>query len=209
VAGVDEAGRGPWAGPVVAAAVILQRRRLAVRVDDSKRLTPLQRERAFHAIQEHSLVGFGIVASADIDRINILQATWQAMRLAVEDLPSTPDVILVDGDRAPRLPAPAYPFIRGDQRSYVIACASIMAKVLRDRLMTFYHGLAPDYAFDLHKGYGTPVHADRLKLHGPCFLHRRSFRPVSEMSDPCRMPAPSSDSAPNRPPEPSSAPSGT
>lgn len=184
-AGVDEAGRGPWAGPVVAAAVILARRLPGtVRIGDSKRLTPLQRERAFHAIAERGLVGIGIVSSPDIDRINILQATFQAMRLAVADLPQAPDAILVDGDRAPQFPAPAFPFIGGDRRSTLIGCASIMAKVLRDRLMTFYDGLAPDYGFHAHKGYGTAAHAERLRAHGPCVFHRHSFRPILEICGP-------------------------
>jgi ribonuclease HII len=104
---------------------------------------------------------------------------------------------------------PAYPFVRGDQRSYVIACASIMAKVLRDRLMRFYHELAPEYAFDRHKGYGTATHADRLRTFGACVFHRRSFRPVLEFTDPCRTPEPLLDAALNTPQEPSSAPAGT
>jgi ribonuclease HII len=194
---------------VVAAAVVLGRRRLAIRVDDSKRLTPLQRERAFHAIQESGHVGIGIVCSGDIDRLNILQATFQAMRLAVEDLADAPDAVLVDGPHTPALAVPAYPFVRGDARSYVIACASIMAKVFRDRLMTFYHDLAPDYAFHLHKGYGTAAHADRLKQFGPCLFHRRSFHPVLEAASAWFTPAPASASEPNTPQEPSSVPTGT
>ncbi|MBI4340838.1 MAG: ribonuclease HII [Candidatus Omnitrophica bacterium] len=180
LAGVDEAGRGPWAGPVVAAAVILPVARLPVRIDDSKRLTALQRARAFEVIAERAHVGFGIVCAEGIDRRNILHATLEAMRQAVCDLPSAPDAVLVDGHLAPPLEVPCYPIIRGDQRSYVIACASIMAKVLRDRLMTFYHDLDSRYAFDRHKGYGTSLHAQRLRVWGVSLFHRRSFAPVRE-----------------------------
>lgn len=180
VAGVDEAGRGPWAGPVVAAAVILRTFRLAVRIDDSKRLTDAQRTRAFGVILDHAEVGFGIVCADDIDRGDILRATGLAMQQAVLDLPRTPDLILVDGPTAPPLASPCWPLVRGDQRSYVVGCASIMAKVLRDRLMAFYHTLAPQYAFNQHKGYGTSLHAERLIAFGPSVFHRHSFRPVRE-----------------------------
>lgn len=180
IAGVDEAGRGPWAGPVVATAVMLHVPRLSVRIDDSKRLTPLQRTRAFHTILEHADVGVGIVCAEEIDQLNILQATLSAMRQAVDDLPQAPDLILVDGPMSPPVSIPCRPIIRGDQRSYVIGCASIMAKVLRDRLMEFYHDLTPDYAFKQHKGYGTALHAERLRALGPSVFHRRSFRPVAE-----------------------------
>lgn len=177
---MDEAGRGPWAGPVVAAAVILHRPSLPVRIDDSKRLTRLQRERAFRIILEHADVGFGIVCAEAIDQWNILQATFLAMRQAVEELPAPPQLVLVDGGATPKLTVPCWPIIHGDQRSYVIACASIMAKVLRDGLMTFYHDLSPAYAFNRHKGYGTALHTERLSLHGPSVFHRRTFRPVRE-----------------------------
>ena len=178
VAGVDEAGRGPWAGPVVAAAVVLHRRRLSVRIDDSKRLTPLQRARAFDVILRHAEVGFGLACAAEIDRRNILQATLQAMRAAILDLSEPPDVVLVDGHIAPPITSPCWPIVQGDRLSYPIACASIMAKVLRDRFMTFYHELEPRYAFHLHKGYGTALHAVRLQRYGPSLFHRRSFAPV-------------------------------
>ena len=178
IAGVDEAGRGPWAGPVVAAAVILHRARLPVHIDDSKRLTPLQRARAFDVILHHADIGFGIACAEEIDRRNILQATLLAMRHAVLDLPATPDLVLVDGHLAPPLAGPCWPIVSGDRLSYPIACASIMAKVFRDRLMAFYHRLEPRYAFHRHKGYGTPLHALRLKRHGPSLFHRHSFKPV-------------------------------
>ncbi len=157
---------------------MLQRPRLSVRIDDSKRLTPRHRLRAFHVILQHAEVGFGIVCAEEIDRRNILQATLLAMQRAIEDLPVTPELILVDGTAAPPTPIPCWPLVRGDQRSYVIACASIMAKVLRDRLMAFYHTLDPRYAFERHKGYGTRLHASRLAQCGPSLFHRRSFRPV-------------------------------
>ena len=181
IAGVDEAGRGPWAGPVVAAAVILRTRRLPVRIDDSKRLTPLERARAFRVILDHAAVGFGIVCADEIDHRNILQAALLAMQQAMEDLPAPPELFLIDGPIAPRSAIPCRPIVRGDQCSYVIGCASIMAKVLRDRLMAFYHELAPDYALDRHKGYGTALHAQRLRALGPSVFHRRSFRPVREL----------------------------
>lgn len=180
VAGVDEAGRGPWAGPVVAAAVMLRRTRLPVRVDDSKRLTRLQRERAFEVILEHAEVGFGIVSAEEIDRRNIHHATLLAMREAVRDLRSAPTLVLVDGAFLPPITAHGLSVVRGDAHCYPISCASIMAKVLRDSLMRFYHTLHPGYAFDRHQGYGTPVHACRLRALGPCLLHRRSFRPVAD-----------------------------
>ena len=178
---MDEAGRGPWAGPVVAAAVVLRTARLPVRIDDSKRLTAAQRERAFRAILDHADVGFGIVCADRIDRENILQATLSAMRDALDDLSMDLDLVVVDGPVAPPVDIPCWPLVRGDQRSYIIGCASIMAKVLRDALMDFYHGLMPRYAFNRHKGYGTALHAARLNAFGPSALHRQSFRPILEM----------------------------
>ena len=160
--------------------MILRTRRLAVRIDDSKRLTARQRERAFDAILSHAVVGIGIVCAEEIDRRNILQATLLSMRDAVDDLAQDPDLVLVDGAVAPDLSVPCWPIIRGDQRSYVIGCASIAAKVIRDRLMAFYDDLYPEYGFKQHKGYGTSLHARRLMQLGPSFLHRRSFRPVAE-----------------------------
>lgn len=165
--------------------MILSRPRLAVHIDDSKRLTPAQRARAFDVIAAHAQVGFGIVCADEIDRRNILNATLLAMRAAVEDLArSDAELILVDGAVAPPVMIPCWPIIHGDRRSYVIACASIMAKVLRDRLMAFYHELAPEYAFNSHKGYGTALHAQRLTQFGPSVWHRLSFRPVREAATP-------------------------
>jgi len=181
VAGVDEAGRGPWAGPVVAAAVILRTSRLPTRIDDSKRLTAAQRVRAFMVILDRAEVGVGIVCAEDIDRGDILRATGLAMQQAVQNLPRPPDLVLVDGPTAPPLASPCWPLVHGDQRSYVVGCASIVAKVVRDGLMEFYHRLAPQYAFNRHKGYGTLLHAERLRALGPSVFHRRSFSPVAEV----------------------------
>ena len=182
IAGVDEAGRGPWAGPVVAAAVIVARRLRGVRIDDSKKLSPRQRERAYRAILDSASVGVGIVPAGEIDRRNIRQATLAAMQIAVDHLARRPDVVLVDGNDPPALPMACWPVVGGDARSYPIACASIIAKVTRDSLMRFYHQLFPEYGFDRHKGYGTALHLERLKIHGPSLLHRLSFHPVSGMA---------------------------
>ncbi len=179
IAGVDEAGRGPWAGPVVAAAVILHRRPRAY-VTDSKLLSPLQREKAFHAIVRCASIGVGMVDADTIDRVNILQATLMAMQEAVRALPEPPDLVLVDGNVLPRLPMPAQAIVEGDRLHLSISAASIIAKVVRDDLMRFYHTLFPSYQFHEHKGYGTPAHQRALQQEGPCVLHRMSFRPVAD-----------------------------
>lgn len=177
---MDEAGRGPWAGPVVAAAVILPPGRLPVRVDDSKHLTPLQRERAYHVIRDRAELGVGIACAEEVDRRNVLQASLLAMQRALEALPHPAHLVLVDGPYAPQVATPAWPLVHGDRLSPVVACASIIAKVVRDQLMRFYHALLPQYAFDRHKGYGTALHAERLAVHGPSLLHRLSFKPVQQ-----------------------------
>lgn len=176
---MDEAGRGPWAGPVVAAAVVLRRRVLPVRIDDSKRLSARQREQAFCVITACADVGVGIVAADEIDRTNILRASLAAMAEAVEALPVRPARILVDGTATPPGPVPYEPIVHGDRLVYAVSCASIVAKVVRDRLMTFYDDLYPRYAFHRHKGYGTSQHARVLRAAGPCALHRMSFSPVA------------------------------
>lgn len=163
---------------MVAAAVVLSRPLKGVRIDDSKRLSPRQRERACRAIFAHADVGIGIRSAREIDRDNILRATLAAMADAVADLPTPPSLVLVDGLQVPPLAMPARALVHGDQRDALIACASIIAKVVRDRLMAFYHQLWPAYAFDQHKGYGTPEHLARLRRWGACCMHRHSFAPV-------------------------------
>ncbi|MBI4342579.1 MAG: ribonuclease HII [Candidatus Omnitrophica bacterium] len=189
IGGIDEAGRGPWAGPVVAAAVILRSRPQGVRIDDSKRLTARQRERAYAVILRCADVGIGLASPEEIDHLNILQATLMAMRRAILDLPAPPDVLLIDGTIAPAVPIPCRPIAHGDRLSEVIGCASIVAKVVRDRLMHFYHDLLPQYAFDQHKGYGTPLHTERLRQFGPSLLHRLTFEPVRRSAAPGMEPA--------------------
>lgn len=177
VAGVDEAGRGPLAGPVVAAAVILPPMYLNPQINDSKILTPRSRDRLYDVIRQEALaVGVGIVEAEVIDRINILQASLQAMREAVLDLSPAPDFILLDGLNQITLETPQKTLVRGDARSISIAAASIVAKVSRDRIMETYHHQFPQYNFLKNKGYGTAEHRRALKEAGMCKIHRRSFR---------------------------------
>lgn len=176
VAGIDEAGRGPLAGPVVAAAVILQPDLPLIGVNDSKKLTERQRERLFEQIKLQALaVGVGIVDAATIDRINILQATRQAMLEAVQQLALQPDMLLIDGITPIATQLPQQTIKQGDQRSASIAAASIIAKVTRDRLMLAYDQQFPQYGFARHKGYGSAAHLAALRSHGPCPIHRLSF----------------------------------
>lgn len=179
VCGVDEAGRGPWAGPLCAAAVILPVEARLEGVDDSKRLTAHQREAAEGAIKAQALAWAVSFASVEeIAEYNILQATGLAMRRAVERLPLRPVFALVDGDRAFDLPCPARPVIGGDGLSASIAAASILAKTARDRLMVELDAAWPGYGFADHKGYGVPAHARALRSLGPCPIHRVSWRAV-------------------------------
>jgi ribonuclease HII len=179
VAGVDEAGRGPLAGPVVAAAVILDRDRRVKGVDDSKRLTPAQRERLFEQILERAPgLGIGIVDPQTIDRVNILEATRLAMYEALGKLAPRPDLVLIDALRLPALAVSQKPLVKGDRRSASIAAASIVAKVTRDRLMLEADARFPEYGFARHKGYPTPEHLAALRKHGPCPIHRRTFHGV-------------------------------
>ncbi len=176
VAGIDEAGRGPLAGPVVAAAVILQPDRPLDGVNDSKKLSERQRERLFDQIQQQALaIGIGIVDAVTIDRINILQATRQAMLEAVQQLALQPDLLLIDGITPIATRLPQQTIKQGDQRSASIAAASIIAKVTRDRLMLDYDQQFPQYGFARHKGYGSAAHLAALRNHGPCPIHRLSF----------------------------------
>ena len=182
LAGVDEAGRGPLAGPVVAAAVILDERQPIRGLADSKQLTPLQRDRLHDQIRARALCCSVAEASVEeIDRLNILQATMLAMRRAVEGLRLKPGRVLVDGNRIPVLKVPAEAVIGGDATVASISAASILAKVYRDRLCLTLHALHPQYGFDAHKGYATPEHLAALRTHGACPLHRRSFAPVREV----------------------------
>jgi ribonuclease HII len=179
VAGVDEAGRGPLAGPVVAAAVILDPERRIKGLQDSKLLTPATRERLFAQIQEHARgIGTGIVDPQTIDRVNILEATRLAMYEALGKLTPRSDLVLIDALRLSALTCPQKALIRGDSRSASIAAASIVAKVTRDRLMLEADLRFPEYGFGRHKGYPTPEHLAALRKHGPCPIHRRTFHGV-------------------------------
>lgn len=181
LAGVDEAGRGPLAGPVVAAAVRLRRTTFSVPIDDSKRLTPLARQRAFEQILARAEVGIGILDPATIDTVRIGEASLLAMREAVLRLPKPPGCLLVDGPwRVPELTLPMVPIVRGDSRSLSIACASIVAKVVRDALMTWWDGAYPGYGFARHKGYPTVAHRAALVRLGVTPIHRTTFAPVAE-----------------------------
>ena len=178
VAGIDEAGGGPWAGPVVAAAVILDEERIPDGIGDSKMLEPEVREVLFQRIMACARVGIGIADVDRIDRDNILNATMWAMSEAVAALADPPRLALVDGNRAPMLGCMVRTVVKGDARCLSIAAASIIAKVTRDRLMMDLGRAWPVYGFERHKGYGTPEHKSALDRHGPSPHHRRSFRPV-------------------------------
>ncbi len=185
VIGIDEAGRGPLAGPVVAAAVSLPDGFDVTGIMDSKKLSPTAREKAFARLMETSgvCVGVGIVHAPEIDRINILQATYAAMRLALAELAPSPenDAVLVDGLPVPNLHTNCRALVKGDSLSASIAAASIIAKVTRDRLMSGpIHDAYPQYDFPKHKGYGSPTHLAALREHGPSPYHRRSFSPVAQ-----------------------------
>lgn len=180
MAGVDEAGRGPLAGPILAAAVVLPLNFSLAKLDDSKKLSPLLRARLFDAIKRSALdIGVGLASREEIDRLNIERANRLAMERAVSALQTPPDFILVDGGRKMiKTAIPQRPIIGGDGKSVSIAAASIIAKVTRDRLMNKYHRQYPQYRFDRHKGYGTEGHLRRLERFGPCPIHRRSFSPI-------------------------------
>jgi ribonuclease HII len=179
VAGVDEAGRGPLAGPVVAAAVILDRKRIPRVLNDSKQLQPDQREAAYVRILETAIaVAVGEAGVDEIDLVNIRQATHLAMARAVRALPVAAQFALVDGNDAPALPCPCDTIVDGDARSVSIAAASIIAKVTRDRMMANLHEEFPGYGWRTNKGYGTDEHLSALLALGPCRHHRRSFAPV-------------------------------
>ena len=183
IAGVDEAGRGAWAGPVAAAAVVLPAGAFIEGLDDSKKLTPKERDVLYEEIKKTALyVSFAFSSPEVIDKKNILNATYIAMRKSIKGLENSPDFVLVDGR-----PAPSFgkfsqiSIVKGDSKSISIAAASIIAKVTRDRKMKDYSKIYPEYGFERHKGYGTAFHKKALLAYGPCNIHRKSFRPVREL----------------------------
>lgn len=176
VCGVDEAGRGPLAGRVYAAAVIMPQSVIVGGVDDSKKLTEKKRENLFEKITENALsYSIAWADEKEIDEINILQSTYLAMKRAVEKLKIKPDMVLVDGNRLPEFGIPAKSIVKGDSLSHSIACASILAKVSRDRYMCKEAEKYPEYLFEKHKGYGTKLHIEALKKYGPSPIHRKTF----------------------------------
>lgn len=176
VAGIDEAGRGPLAGPVVAAAVILPKDIFLPFLNDSKKVTEKRRDVLFDQIKQEAIAyGIGIASNALIDEINILQATYEAMREAVSKLNKTPDILLVDAVHIPGINIKQVGIVKGDAKSVNIAAASILAKVTRDRLMLEYDKIYPEYGFASNKGYGTAKHIEALKAYGACDIHRRTF----------------------------------
>jgi ribonuclease HII len=184
IAGVDEAGRGPLAGPVGVAAVILPDGFRHKLLTDSKQLTEEQREDIYGELTQNERVHWHVVLVDvdEIDRINILQATYLGMHRAVAGLSLQPEAVLIDGRPVPGFPLPQEALVKGDARSFSIAAASVIAKVTRDRYMRAAAALHPQYGFERHKGYGTPEHLEALSVHGACPLHRRSFAPVTQLT---------------------------
>lgn len=181
VAGLDEAGRGCLAGPVVAAAVILPREWTLAEINDSKQLSPSQRDKLFPLIRQQALsFGVGIIPETTIDKVNILQATYLAMEQAIDALDITPQYLLLDAVTLQKIPIRQRGIKKGDSLSISIAAASIIAKVTRDRLMLDYDKQYPQYGFAGHKGYGTKQHREAIATHGPCPIHRKTFRGVKE-----------------------------
>jgi ribonuclease HII len=179
IAGVDEAGRGPLAGPVVAAAVVLPENITIKGINDSKKLSPARREELFQEILHLAEVGIGYVCPDEIDTVNILNASLKAMERALRVLTPPPDIVLVDGPYKVKLDCCQRGIVGGDAKSLSIAAASIVAKVFRDRLMSFYHRIYPAYGFNQHKGYPTKYHIEALAKFGPSPIHRKSFKRVS------------------------------
>ena len=183
IAGVDEAGRGPLAGPVVAAAVILPKNFESVELDDSKKLSSARREKIYNNItspDSNVIYAYSIVDEGLIDKINILRATHKAMAQAVLNLSIKPSFVIIDGMPVKDFPLPNDSIVKGDSKSLSIAAASIIAKVERDKLMLKYSKLYPEYKFEKHKGYGTKAHLEALNKFGPCIIHRKSFAPVKK-----------------------------
>jgi ribonuclease HII len=189
VAGVDEAGRGPLAGPVVAAACILPREFRHKTLNDSKQLSEQQREEIYAELAARDDVRWatGLSDVAVIDSYNILRATWRAMVLALDALPVGPDFVLVDGLPVPAIRIRQKAIVKGDAKSFSIAAASVIAKVTRDRLMLQLHEQFPRYNFAQHKGYGTPEHLAALNEFGPCPIHRKTFMPVRQLNEPVQV----------------------
>ena len=179
--GVDEAGRGPWAGPVVAAAVTLDPQNIPSGLNDSKKLKPAKRDALFALIMAQADVGIGVASVEEIDQLNILQANHLAMARAVNTLKQQPSLAIVDGNRAPALSIRVQTIVKGDSKCLSIAAASIIAKVTRDRMMGALDAAYPGYGFAQHKGYGTTAHAAALHRLGPCDAHRKSFAPVKTL----------------------------
>jgi len=188
ICGIDEAGRGPWAGPVVAGAVVLDRASLPddliEGLDDSKKLKPARREELLESMKPHARIGVGLADVAEIDEVNILQATLRAMARAVEDLGGNLDLALVDGNREPDLAFEAECVVRGDGKSLSIAAASIVAKVTRDRIMADLARTYPAYGWDHNAGYGTAEHREALAAHGVTREHRRTYAPIRKILEP-------------------------
>ncbi|MCK4934092.1 MAG: ribonuclease HII [Simkaniaceae bacterium] len=183
VAGIDEAGRGPLAGPVVAAACVIPPGMNIPGIDDSKKLSPKKRALLFTYLTTCLEIDFsiGIIEAATIDEINILQATLEAMSVAIKGLKTEPDCLLVDGLHCPKLTITNEAIVKGDQKSQSIAAASIIAKVTRDQIMQEYHQEYPGYGFGAHKGYGTKAHLEAIKQLGPISIHRKSFEPIKSL----------------------------
>ena len=176
IGGIDEVGRGPLAGPVVTACVIMPKDIRIPYVNDSKKVSEKRREALYDIIMEKAIaVGIGMSSQERIDEINILQATYEAMRKAINNLKIKPDILLNDAVNIPEVDIPQVPIIKGDAKSFTIACASIIAKVTRDRMMVELDKEYPEYGFAKHKGYGTKAHTDAIRQFGPCPLHRKTF----------------------------------
>lgn len=181
IAGLDEAGRGPLAGPVVAAVVILKDKRFFNRIDDSKKLSKALRESAFKEILKKGFISIGVVDHKKIDKLNILNATLLAMEVAIKNLYPKPDYLLIDGPIPMKTSLPFKTVIGGDRKSLSIACASIVAKVIRDGIMAYYDRLFPEYGFIKNKGYPTPGHIKAIFKYGPCPIHRLNFQPLRDL----------------------------
>ncbi len=187
IAGIDEVGRGPFAGPVVAAAVVLDPNNIPEGIQDSKKLSLKKREILFDQIMQHAKVGIGSASVTEIDQLNILQATFIAMRRAVGSLPIAPDVALVDGNKDPDLGIKTRTIVKGDSKSLSIAAASIVAKVTRDREMLTLSKTYPHYGWEKNAGYGTAEHRKGLSLFGVTPQHRRSFAPIRKILESCKV----------------------